>query len=428
MPSAAPSYRKRTMARDGYYSSVIQNVSGANQEEEIEYQRNKIFLGWTQLDEPYYIANRKEDVILLVAPRGAGKSFLLRSHMGRAYLGGCKCFMPIDTKAEYRTNNYADGIQSSLQKLMPGEYPQPIPTKMFMPAFLKQFYPSGVPAYNETFEFGFRDMSERAWCTLLNVDPDNDTEFPIIQDIAEQIQEGQINGWDGIIDFIDSDSVDAHPATKRKIRNKIKSAQKRRVLGDEYRDNPIDHLYRYDDNGKEKQGYVVVQNLMKSGNLPENAIEHQLYTGMMMEDIVNKLRDGTMTGPVITYIDEAHRIVPRNENTISKKMTIDYISQYRDLGVRVVLATQFPSQLPEQGVLNQVNKFIMPKKIDSADRKWILDKTDVFSFGDYQRDTWKDIFSEMGPYDVMVVNKNPRGDEKRWEIVTPASPLSRHKT
>ena len=404
-----------------YFSNIYKSLIYEEQQSEIEYSKDKIFLGWIKdTDEEYYLSNRKEDVVLIVAPRGSGKSFIMRGHMNRAFLGGCKVFMPLDFKAEYRTNNFIGGIQKHLMKLGKGEQPRPIPTKMFVPKFMQKYYPSQqLPAYNNIFEFGFKDLSDKGWCTLLGVSPSDESLYTIVEEIVDKIRKDEVGDWEGIMNIVDVYGKESKiPAqTLNKMKRKIIGAKNRGVLGNQFLYNPIDDL----DNN------IVVQNLMYMDFIPNGVIDHQLYIGTMMEKIVRGLREKKISPPVMVYMDEMHKIAPRDaKDLISRQMTIDFINLYRDLGVRIIGATQFPAQLPT-AVLSQVNKFIIPKKIDKDDRKWILDKADLYEMGDWQRGTWQEIFGEMGPFDVMVVNKNPHKREANFEIVTPASPLSYHK-
>ncbi|TXT62443.1 MAG: putative ATPase [Promethearchaeota archaeon] len=90
----------------------------------------------------------------------------------------------------------------------------------------------------------------------------------------------------------------------------------------------------------------------------------------IMRDIYQTAERGDLDFPVFIFIEEAHRLIPSRENTLSKNIIKRIAAEGRKFGVFLVLITQRPYKI-DQDALSQCNSQIIMRMTNPEDQKAI---------------------------------------------------------
>ena len=200
-----------------------------------------------------------------------------------------------------------------------------------------------------------------------------------IDEIKEKINEGNIN-YEELNKNFAKNLID-------KV-NKVSVNEKRKDSKEEVLNKIEDFLDRYgeiidfttgDVVDKIKLGKVNVVNL---SSLDEDAID--AVVSHYLRRILTARKDNKVKGkgglrfPVILVIEEAHVLLSKDENTLTKYWAGRIAREGRKFGVGLVIVSQRPKGIDEN-ILSQMTNKIVLKIIEPSDKKYILEASDNLS-------------------------------------------------
>lgn len=363
------------------------------------------------LEETFDISVRKNHNYFAndILVHNSGKSWMLRGLMSRAFKSGYYCVHLSDIKNEMVSNSKPQMMRyADLLNPYTHEKPEAIPTKILMPKFLEKTYPE-YPTGSIRFQLSFRDITERDLISIFGVEGDRDL-TEIMKKVYSEIRELRITNFDEMADFI-WNLRELHPSTKKNLVLKIENLAREDVFGDEYSTDIIGIL---------KDKNVMALNLK---GYKEFAYGYsQSYVGFIINKLRRERRTGILDKPVWMFLDEAHAFCPNKGNPPSKQEIIDVINIDRLAGISLIIATQYPEQLPKDDILKQMTHFFLPYNIDPETRKFILDLCGLTRKEDQYSDKWKKLWGKLHKYEWCYINREDRTIRK----IRPAAPLCRH--
>jgi len=200
-----------------------------------------------------------------------------------------------------------------------------------------------------------------------------------IDEIKEKIKEGNIN-YEELNKNFANNLID-------KV-NKVTINEKRKDSKEEVLNKIEDFIDRYgeiidfttgDVIEKIKLGKVNVVNL---SSLDEDAID--AVVSHYLRRILTARKDNKVKGkgglrfPVILVIEEAHVLLSKDENTLTKYWAGRIAREGRKFGVGLVIVSQRPKGIDEN-ILSQMTNKIVLKIIEPSDKKYILEASDNLS-------------------------------------------------
>jgi len=391
------------------------------------YSKDRLFVGWQKPMEwveweehrgewesagkwqPFYINISQSITELILGPRGSGKTWLLRGQLSRLAKAKYHCAHVSDIKNEMISNNkpalkkYAYLLHKARH-----EVPEAIPTVALLPKFLERAY-IDYPKGNQKFQLSFRDITEKDLITIFGCEKDRD-KIEIMKKLYAEITSLNITTFEEMSDYI-MDLRELNAQAKKKLILAIDNLEREQVFGDEYSKDIVEIL---------KKGEVLSLNLKGYDEFAH------AYSQSYVSCIVNRLRRARrakeLPRPLYLFADEAHAFCPNKGDPASKKELIDVINVDRLHGVSLILATQYPEQLPRDDVLKQITHFFLPYNIDPDTRKFVLDLAGVRRREDQYTDKWKKFWAKLKKHEWCYINRETKKPAK----IKPASPLCRH--
>lgn len=392
-----------------------------------EFSRDQLFVGWQKPMEwvewddykgnwesdskwqPFFIDVSQSITELILGPRGSGKTWLLRGQLSRLAKAGYHCAHVSDIKNEMVSNNKpAYNKYAHLLHKARHEVPEAIQTAVLLPKFLEKTH-MDFPKGNQKFQLSFRDITERDLITIFGFEGDRD-KTEVMKKIYAEMVALNITTFEDMTDFV-FDLRELNAPAKKSLILAIENLERAQVFGDEYHKDLIDIL-------QDKQ--VLALNLKGYDEFAHGY--SQSYVGCVVNKLRRERRNKTLTQPLYLFVDEAHSFCPNKGNPPSKKEFIDVINVDRLHGVSLIMASQYPEQLPKDDILKQITHFFLPYNIDPDTKKFVLDLVGARRKEDQYSDKWKKFWGVLKKHEWCYINREDRIPIR----VKPAAPLCRH--
>ena len=114
-----------------------------------------------------------------------------------------------------------------------------------------------------------------------------------------------------------------------------------------------------------KPKYVSVLDLSGLDDRVSNYINYRI-----LRDIYDKAEKGDLEFPIFIFIEEAHRLIPAYDKTMSKRIVKRIAAEGRKFGIFLTLITQRPYKI-DQDALSQCNSQIIMRMTNPEDQKAI---------------------------------------------------------
>lgn len=412
---------------------------------EAVFRPNKRFIGWTVFDredweknhahvkkrkyrsqdgeDTYIRINKEQNVIGVLGPIGEGKTVFLRGFSNRGFEAGVRGIHLADVKGDMQSNNYKGGVQKDIENLRERERPKPVPTKMLMPLFIKEYQSESVGTFNQFYQYEFEDLTQKDFTTMMPTDTDN--KAAKVDEIFDLMQDGELADFDAVLDWLDEQEMNY--SNRNSLQTAIKNMKRKGVVGT---DNLVDIPQLLAENE-----YFLSVNMTGHDDISNGF--PQMYVGKNVRDIWKAKKHNTgvipKDEPLEMYLDEAHEFL--EDDNVAEKWIMKAVKKNRYLKFRLIWATHFltdfdkyrggdkPNQLPE--LVRQTKHFVVSPGFGADSLRVILKLVGEWRSRDY--DKWREIFSlmndlrERGVYVWLYLNSNGY-----WEVFESASSIANH--
>jgi hypothetical protein len=378
-------------------------------------RRNEVFL---ERSEP--------DLAFWAGERGSGKSYCLREETNRSAEAGLTNII-VDPEHEYVSNNFYNGIQSSLENLRSREEPKNIDTKVLMPHFVyKAREDNSMPQtgyeHMDVFKFGFNDLDPNDLNFVFTRKfKDHHDFYEFTSRLEGRLSRGEpIRSWQDVIDLAHKLQEEEEFDYRRRadqIERFVKSQyQKWGFLGP---DRKIDLKQILNDYN------TIVLSLHDGEWLPDDLYMKELYVAFLIKRVRTLVERGEVPDQTRWTLDEAHKYAPAHtepEHPPSKAEVRRLIKRDRKRGQSLNMASQEPTDVAGKNFLNQTKHLFIPQNMKPTPRKHLLKTANVWRSGDASRNKWDLIFEALDKYQWLYVNS----ETGYWCGLEVASPLAYH--
>ncbi len=122
-------------------------------------------------------------------------------------------------------------------------------------------------------------------------------------------------------------------------------------------------------------------NVLKLGSVDEEVADVLVYhyLSWLLRERKNKVISGEgYPVPVLVVIEEAHVLIPRKRNTLTKEIAARIAREGRKFGVGLCLVSQRPKNIDEDA-LSQTNNKIILKLVEPSDQKYVQQASETLS-------------------------------------------------
>ncbi len=116
--------------------------------------------------------------------------------------------------------------------------------------------------------------------------------------------------------------------------------------------------------------------VMDLSGLSDHVADYIAYK--ILSEVYSQREQGKYKYPVFILIEEAHRFIPKKENTLSKRIVKRIAAEGRKFGVFLILVTQRPQKI-DQDVLSQCNSQIIMRMTNPEDQKAVRNSAEQVS-------------------------------------------------
>lgn len=288
--------------------------------------------------------------LAILAQTGAGKSYTAGVLLEELYDKGATVIV-LDPHADYVfISRSKDGKRRVLQRV-----------DVFRTRESTGRYTKEDIGHVETFEIKFSDLSPEEIFTITGIRDDWSNIQKAVRDAVKELQ-NKIPGRYTIEDLINKlDSMDNNDALKAiKYIEKLKGLK---VFGEVT--TPIEKLL--------KPQHISVMDL---SGLSDHVADYIAYK--ILSEVYSRRERGKYKYPVFILIEEAHRFIPKKENTLSKHIVKRIAAEGRKFGVFLILVTQRPQKI-DQDVLSQCNSQIIMRMTNPEDQKAVRNSAEQVS-------------------------------------------------
>ncbi|MCD6131078.1 MAG: ATP-binding protein [Candidatus Hydrothermae bacterium] len=203
----------------------------------------------------------------------------------------------------------------------------------------------------ETFEIKFSDLSPDEIFTITGIRDEWSNIQKAVREAVKKLQ-NEKPGRYTVEDLINKlESVGDNDALRAiKYIEKLKGLK---VFGEVT--TPIERLL--------KPQHISVMDL---SGLSDHVADYIAYK--ILSEVYHQREQGKYKYPVFVLVEEAHRFIPKKENTLSKRIAKRIAAEGRKFGVFLVLVTQRPQKI-DQDVLSQCNSQIIMRMTNPEDQK-----------------------------------------------------------
>jgi len=334
---------------------------------------------WLPLMRHDSISNRYEimpSIMTICGARGAGKTILLKRILEAFYYSGYHVCHISDIKNEMVDSIYPN---ERLAHLLPEEdKPRGLPIKSYKPYFFHTMNGEELPEDNEWISIPFSSLNEETFFSTFNFKN---------SDHRKDIIYKYFPGCESIIDFKKRlISSDENARVKNSIIKHVDVMIHHKFFSEEYERSFVEDM---------KKGLIPVLNLQ--GYETINPIYYQLYLKIILQQIKEAKINGELKKPVVIFIDEASKMIPKKGESKGKSEIMWQIDVTRRYGMFYVLASQEPEDMPEKIIVQSKYVFI-PYNYDSEKLKPALKRKGFYNSrpeGVYGYNWWFDKKKEM---------------------------------
>ncbi|ACS89623.1 helicase HerA-like domain-containing protein [Thermococcus sibiricus] len=203
----------------------------------------------------------------------------------------------------------------------------------------------------ETFEIKFSDLSPDEIFTITGIRDEWLNIQKAVRDAVKELK-NEKPGRYTVEDLINKlESMDSNDSLRAiKYIEKLKGLK---VFGEVT--TPIENLL--------KPQHISVMDL---SGLSDHVADYIAYK--ILSEVYYQREHGKYKYPVFVLVEEAHRFIPKKENTLSKRIAKRIAAEGRKFGVFLILLTQRPQKI-DQDVLSQCNSQIIMRMTNPEDQK-----------------------------------------------------------
>jgi len=230
------------------------------------------------------------------------------------------------------------------------------------------------------------NLTPKEFATLLNIRGNAHIQYRIIRrafealknEINEKLKSGGFDAREANEKFPEmlKEKVDEASRNERKsdpvheVKNKIEE------FFDEY--GELIDLTFADVVDNVKRGYVNVVDLSPLDEDAMDALVSHYLRRFLVSRKENRRTGGGLKFPVITVIEEAHVLLSKDDNKLTKLWASRIAREGRKFGVHLVIVSQRPKGLDENILSQMMNKIIL-KLVEPTDKKYVLETSDNLS-------------------------------------------------
>ncbi|AHC50579.1 HerA recombination helicase like protein [Sulfolobus acidocaldarius SUSAZ] len=230
-------------------------------------------------------------------------------------------------------------------------------------------------------------LSVNEFATLLEIRENANIQYRIIRRTFNQLKE-EINNEikEGKTSLAELNS-NFFERLKVKIEEEGRN-EKRKESKDEVLNKVEDFAERYSDIiditfgdviNKIKLGKINVVNLSSLDEDAIDAIVAHYLRRILTSRKENKIKkDSGLRFPILTVVEEAHVLLSKDTNTLTKKWAGRIAREGRKFGVGLIIVSQRPKGLDEN-ILSQMTNKIILKIVEPSDKKYVLETSDNLS-------------------------------------------------
>lgn len=322
-----------------------------------------------------------------------------------------KIFHTSDIKNDFQKVNKKGGASKSLQDftsgLRPGEEPASVERILAIPHILTDYYDSYPSSYSTVFTLKLSDLTEKELKYLLRY---KEWSSQAAQDVFDSI----LRSYD-----LDEDDVtlrdlqdDAERRRQWFLKRKLEKLRSSGMINPRVKrsmQDVVDKFEEYD---------VLSLGLKWYRKIP--ARHYRFYSAKMIRMIKEKKINGDLEAKLLNMKDEAHKLIPKNEESkVAKEIQEYYDVTGRQLDIPTLLSSQRPSQVPHKDTdddmdfLSQMTDvFIMKgrKNLSDSDWKEVLHAMEVYDkTGGKKLTAWKNKMDSLKQHQGLYINWRHKG-------------------
>jgi len=288
--------------------------------------------------------------LAILAQTGAGKSYTSGVLLEELYEKGATVIV-LDPHADYVfISKSRDGKKKVLKRV-----------DVFRTRESTGRYTKEDIGHVETFEIRFSDLSPDEIFTVTGISDKWSNIQKAVREALKKLQDerpGRYTIDDLINELESSDDNDAWRAVKY-----IEKLRGLKVFGEVT--TPIGKLL--------KPQHISVMDL---SGLSDRVADYIAYK--ILSDVYYQREHGEYGYPVFILVEEAHRFIPKNENTLSKRIAKRIAAEGRKFGVFLILVTQRPQKI-DQDVLSQCNSQVIMRMTNPEDQRAVRNSAEQVS-------------------------------------------------
>nr|AGF93362.1 hypothetical protein FLSS-23_0027 [uncultured organism] len=324
--------------------------------------------------------------MLVLGKRGSGKSYTLgvmienfaeleedvKERISLIVVDTMSVFHGLKTK----NRNMAETERlNDFNGLNPVDYEEEI--DLFMPKLsLDKYSEDEKPDHDHLIQFPLKEVDVTEWLSLFDLKPTepagillwdvldelkDDHDYFNFQDIYDRLEDEGENGLALKNFFRQIEGLDIF-TEKRSSFKELTTGGNISVLDMSY----LRRLKGYD--VRNLLVSIIGKKLLQNRTL-YSTLEMQAKAGMIDDELRDKVSDNPL---VYMMIDEAHLFLPKNEETLSSDVLIDWVKLGRHPGLSLIMATQEPSAIHESAI--RQSDIIMSHNLTSHDDIEALEK------------------------------------------------------
>ncbi|WP_457753807.1 helicase HerA-like domain-containing protein, partial [Thermococcus sp.] len=281
--------------------------------------------------------------LAILAQTGAGKSYTAGVLLEELYKKGATVIV-LDPHADYVfISKDPEGKKKVLKRV-----------KVFRTSESTGRYTKEEIGHVKTFEIKFADLSLEEIFTIAGINEKWTNIMKAIEDALERLKSNEDK--DDSKNYTLDDLITALQTSDNnnalRALTYIKRLKKLKVFGDST--TPIGEFLQ-------PQSIAV----MDLSGLNDNVADYIAYR--ILSEAYNQRENGKYEYPIFILIEEAHRFIPKNRNTLSKRIVKKIAAEGRKFGVFLILVTQRPQKI-DSDVLSQCNSQIIMRMTNPEDQ------------------------------------------------------------
>lgn len=278
--------------------------------------------------------------LAILAQTGAGKSYTAGVLLEELYKKGATVIV-LDPHADYVfISKDPEGKKKVLKRV-----------RVFRTSESTGRYIKEEIGHVETFEIKFADLSLEEIFTIAGINEKWTNIMKAIEDALDRLKSGGNKNY--TLDDLIAELGNTGDNNALRALTYIKRLKKLKVFGDST--TPIEKFLQ-------PQSIAV----MDLSGLNDNVADYIAYK--ILSEAYTQRESGKYEYPIFILIEEAHRFIPKKQNTLSKRIVKKIAAEGRKFGVFLILVTQRPQKI-DSDVLSQCNSQIIMRMTNPEDQK-----------------------------------------------------------